>query len=187
MSARRFARARDARLVLQRHQFDPVAPLAQVADGDFRLVPLSARFRRFARVAFFIDQFERLDAVTRFAQTRVRLRFGFVPRARGETRASRAYARRRRRWRRRRWRRRRRRWSSFHRRRRHPSARRGGAGGVLIFNLLLHMRRGSRRGFRICFFSRLVFVAIFFFSQRTLLNRSFYGGVERIVILVVGF
>ena len=184
MSARRFARARDARLVLQRHQFDPVAPLAQVADGDFRLVPLSARFRRFARVAFFIDQFERLDAVTRFAQTRVRLRFGFVPRARGETRASRAYARRR--WRRR-WRRRRRRWLSFHRRRRHPSVRRGGGGGVLIFNLLLR-RRGSRRGFRICFFSRLVFVvAIFFFSQRTLLNRSFYGGVERIVILVVGF
>jgi len=187
VSARRFARARDARLVLQRHQFDPVAPLAQVADGDFRLVPLSARFRRFARVAFFIDQFERLDAVTRFAQTRVRLRFGFVPRARGETRASRAYARRRRRWRRR-WRRRRR-WFTVHRRRRrrrHPSARRGGGGGVLIFNFLLR-RRGSRRGFRICFFSRLIFVAIFFFSQRTLLNRSFYGSVERIVILVVGF
>ena len=56
MSTGRFARARDARLVLQRDQLDSIAPLAQVADGDFRLVPLPARFRRFARVAFFIDQ-----------------------------------------------------------------------------------------------------------------------------------
>ena len=56
MSTGRFARARDARLVLQRDQLDSIAPLAQVADGDFRLVPLPTRFRRFARVAFFIDQ-----------------------------------------------------------------------------------------------------------------------------------
>ena len=91
MSTGRFARARDARFVLQRDQFDPIASLAQVADGDFRLVPLPARFRRFARVAFFIDQLERFHAVTRLAQGGVRCCFGFVPRARGEARASRTY------------------------------------------------------------------------------------------------
>ena len=83
MPARRLARARDARFVLQRDQFDPVASFAQVPDGYFRFVPLSRRFRRFARVAFFVDQFERLAPVTRLAQRRVRGDFGFVPRARG--------------------------------------------------------------------------------------------------------
>ena len=81
VSARRLARARDARLVLQRDQFDPVASFAQVPDGYFRFVPLSRRFRRFARVAFFVDQFERFAPVTRLAQRRVRGGFGFVPRA----------------------------------------------------------------------------------------------------------
>jgi hypothetical protein len=169
--------------VLQRHQFDSVASLAQVADGDFWLVPLSARFRRFARVAFFIDQFERFDAVTRFAQTGVGLRFGFVPRARGETRASRAYARRRIRIRRRRHHRCHRwcRWRLNRRRRRRRP--RGGGHGVLNSNFL--RRRGSRRGFQIGLFSRLV--VTFLFSQWTLLNRSFYGGTQRIVVLVVRF
>ena len=81
VSTRRLARARDARLVLQRDQFDPVASFAQVPDGYFRFVPLSRRFRRFARVAFFVDQFERFAPVTRLAQRRVRGGFGFVPRA----------------------------------------------------------------------------------------------------------